>query len=164
MAKYVILNSEKLICSRDLLYADIDNRVAKANQDFNYVKRQTTVNGQLMQTLPTKNISIVFDESTNCDKNPTFNYIIKNGYHPYPAGYFKNYYTLNYTLYVVSNANSHTILFEDTGKRNTSTTPITDEDKEELFDIANTQIHSNLIGLYIIFLLLYYIVKNHTLE
>lgn len=146
-----ICPSEKLICSRDLLYADIDNRVAKANQDFNYVIRQSLANGQLMQTLPKKNISIEFNSATSCDSNPYFQGIVANGNADLhiPPGFVDYYKNKNYTLYVVNNENNHTILFEDTGERNKLTDPLTPDGINELFDYANTQIHSNLIGLYI---------------
>lgn len=142
---FILFNSQKLLCSVDLLYAEIDNRVGKVNQDFDYIIRQSLSNGQLVQVLPKRDPVYTYFNKTDCDNDFYLNYLI--AYKVYKNLTYYN--ILNYTLWYVvpSLSGGHTIFFEDTGKR--ASKQLSDDELEELFMESQSQFHLNLQGLYI---------------
>lgn len=139
---FILFNSQKLLCSVDLLYAEIDNRVGKVNQDFDYIIRQSLSNGQLVQNLPKRDPVYDFDDKIDCDTDKTLAYFVINKLHPNVSFYHEK----NYKLWYV-NSGKHTIFFEDTGPR--SNRQLTNDELEELFMYSQSQFHLNLQGLYI---------------
>lgn len=141
---FILFNSQKLLCSVDLLYAEIDNRVGKVNQDFDYIIRQSLSNGQLVQVLPKRDPVYTYFNKTDCDENKVLIAMISKNYPN--LTFYKN---LNYTLWYVdpSLSGGHTIFFEDTGKR--ASKHLSDDELEELFMDSQSQFHLNLQGLYI---------------